>query len=344
MTFVRGVRSMTAALCSAVTATSMLAGAGRADDELKGKVITIYVGFMPGGSYDYFGRIAGRYLGKYLPGHPGVVVQNMPGAGSLRAANFLYAAAPKDGTALGVITQTLPLEEALDNPGAHYKSAEFNWIGRLSAVMQVYFTWKTSRARTIADAKQYPAAMAGTGSGSPSEGYPKLFNGLAGTKFKIVSGYTGSGEGMLAMERGEVDGGLTSWNTILLTKKDWVANNDLNILAQFVAQRDARLPDVPTALEVVDEGLPRQVFGFYLGGEELGRALVAPPGVSTERVAILRQGFDAMVKDPELIAEIEKSGQEFRPANGALVQKLVADVAAAPPEVKKRTQTLLSAK
>src|SRR5262249_39031104 len=162
-------------------------------------------GFTTGGTYDYYSRLFARFIGKHIPGNPTVVVQAMPGAGSFRAANFLYAAAPRDGTALGMITQGAAIEEALKSPAVQYKGADFNWIGRMSSIVEVHFTWKTSRTKTLDDARRNEALLAGTGAGSPSEGYPKLLNALAGTHFRIISGYPSSTEGMLAMERGEVD-------------------------------------------------------------------------------------------------------------------------------------------
>src|SRR5262249_610277 len=140
----------------------------------KGKTIHIYIGFGGGGAYDYYGRLVARHMGKYIPGEPSIVAQEMPGSGSFRAANFLYAVAPKDGTAPGVITQTAAIEDALRTPGAQFKAAEFNWIGRMTAILEVHFTWKTSKAKTMEDARHHEIPLAGTGVGSPTESYPKL--------------------------------------------------------------------------------------------------------------------------------------------------------------------------
>ena len=315
-----------------------------AEPFFKGKVINLYIDFAPGGTYDYFGRVVGRFIGKHIPGNPTVVAQTMQGAGSLQAANFLFAQAPKDGTAWGVVTQTLALEEALRSPGAHYKAAEFTWLGRMTSILEVHFTWKTSKAKTIEDARQHETPVAGTGAGSPSEGYPKLLNALAGTKFKIISGYPGSTQGMLAMERGEVDGGLTSWNTIRRTKQSWIQNRDINVLVQYATERHRELGDVPTVLEVAQMPEGRQVLAFYVSGAEVGRSLLATPGIPAQRVRILRAAFDAMLKDPEFLAEIEKSGQEFQPASGEQVQKLIAEAANAPREVVERTEAILRVK
>jgi len=334
-----------AALAAAILALSTgAAGAQPADQFFKGKTVNIYIGFAPGGTYDYYGRTVARFLGKHIPGEPTVIPHTMPGSGSFRAANFLFSAAPKDGTAMGVVTQTLALEEALKSPGAQYKAAEFNWIGRMTSIMEVYFTWKTSKAKTIADAREHEIPMAGTGSGSPSEGYPKLLNALAGTKFKIISGYPGSTQGMLAMERGEVDGGLTSWNTIKRTKPSWIANRDINNLVQYANTRHAELPDIPTAVEVATTEEGRRIMSLYISGAELGRSLVATPGIPADRVKILRAAFDAMLKDREFLAEIEKTGQEFFPASGEQVQKLIQDAVSAPRNIVDRAEAILRAK
>ena len=336
--------SIAAMAATALLACLARASAQQAEPFFRGKVINLYIGFAPGGTYDYFGRAVGRFIGKHIPGNPTIVVQTMAGAGSLQAANFLYAQAPKDGTAWGVVTQTLALEEALRSPGAHYRAAEFTWIGRMTSILEVHFTWKTSRAKTIDDARQHETPVAGTGAGSPSEGYPKLLNALAGTRFKIISGYPGSTQGMMAAERGEVDGGLTSWNTLRRTKQSWLQNHDVNVLVQYANERHGELGDVPTVLEVASTTEGRRALAFYISGAELGRSLLAPPGIPADRVTLLRAAFDAMIRDPEFVAEVEKSGQEFQPASGAQVQKLIEEVASAPRDIVDRTEAILRAR
>jgi tripartite-type tricarboxylate transporter receptor subunit TctC len=312
-----------------------------ADQFFRGKTIQLYIGFAPGGSYDYYGRMVARFLGKHVPGNPTIVPQNMPGAGSFQAANFLYNAAPKDGTALGVVTQTLALEEALHTPGVQYKSAEFTWIGRMTAILEVTLTWKNSKAKTVEDAIRYEIPVGATGPGSPSEGYPKLLNALAGTKFKIISGYPGSTQAMMAVERGEVDGALTSWNTLKRTKQDWLANRDINLLVQYALERHADLPDVPTIVELGKTPADKQALAFYASGAAVGRSLSAAPGIPADRVKLLRAGFNAMLKDAEFLAEIEKTKLEFQPASGEEVQKLIRDTASAPRAIIDRTQAIL---
>jgi tripartite-type tricarboxylate transporter receptor subunit TctC len=341
---VRHLAHVVAASAVAVALLPQAAAAQGAEQFFKGKTINLYIGFGPGGTYDYYGRLVARFLGRHLPGDPTVVAQSMPGSGGLRVANYLFSAAPKDGTAVAVITQTAAIEDALRSPGVQYKAAEFNWIGRMTAILEVHFTWKTSKGRTIEDARSHEIPVAGTGAGSPSEGYPKLLNAFAGTKFKIISGYPSSTEGMIAMERGEVDGALTSWNTIKRTRPQWIKNRDINVLVQYGAERHPEMNDIPTILETARTPEGRAVMEFYIGGAQLGRSLAAPPGLPADRVTILRRAFDAMLKDRDFLAEIEKTGQEFYPASGEQVQKLIAATANAPRPIVELTESTLRAK
>jgi tripartite-type tricarboxylate transporter receptor subunit TctC len=325
--------------CAAGAATPAVAQS--VEPFFKGKTINVYIGFAPGGTYDYYSRLFARFIGKHIPGNPSVVAQNMPGAGSFLAANFLYAVAPKDGTALGMITQAAAIEEALASPGVKYKSAELNWIGRMSGVVELHLTWKTSLAKTLEDATRDEIPLAGTGPGSPSEGYPRLLNALAGTRFKVISGYPGSTQGMVAMERGEVDGALTSWNTLNRTRADWLRNRDINLLVQYVPQRHREIPDVPTAVEAAKTPEGRAVMAFFISGAQVGRSIVAPPGVPAERVKILRAAFAEMLDDPDLLAEIKNSGLEFVPGSGDEVQKIILETIAAPREIVEKTQAIV---
>jgi tripartite-type tricarboxylate transporter receptor subunit TctC len=315
-----------------------------ADTFFKGKTISLYIGFAGGGTYDYYARLVARHMGKHIPGNPAVIPQTMQGAGSLQLANFLFASAPRDGTAMGTITQTVALEEALHSPGVRYKAAEFTAIGRATAILEIQISGKNAKARDIAGARQYVTPVAGTGAGSPSEGYPKLLNAFAGTKFKIISGYPGSTQGMLAIESGEVDGGFTSWNTLKRTKQEWIRDHLVNILYQCALERHPDLPDIPTDVELGQTEEAKQILAFYTSGVAIGRSILAPPGIPPERVNVLRRAFDAAIKDPEFLAEIERSKQEFQPASGEELQKLIAAAASAPREIVARTEAILRPK
>ena len=242
---------------------------------------------------------------------------------------------------MGIATQTIALEEALGTPGVMYKSAEFNWIGRATAIVEVTLTWQTSKAKTIEDAKLYETPVAGTGSGSPSEGYPKLLNGVAGTKFKVITGYPGSTDGMLAAERGEVDGALTSWNTLRISKQDWLRDKKINLLVQYTLEREADLAAIPTIVELGKTDLDKQVLAFYASGAAVGRSFMAPPGMPADRVKAMRTAFDDMLKDPEFLDEINKAKAEFKPMSGEKLQELIASAANAPKEVIDKTRAYI---
>jgi tripartite-type tricarboxylate transporter receptor subunit TctC len=301
-----------------------------------GKTITIFVGYTAGGSYDLYGRLVSRHLGQHLPGHPAVVVQNMPGAGSLKAANYLYEVAPRDGTALGVVVESTALEQALANPAAQYDAAKFTYVGRVATSNNIFMMWRGAKVQSIEDAKSTVALMAGTGPGSIAETIPKLTNALLGTRFKMISGYPASTEAMLAMERGEVDGSSSSWAAVKVGKQDWLKENKIKIILQTTPERVPELPDVPCLGEIGTTAEGRQVFGLYASGSAIGRSLMGPPGIAADRVAALRAGFDAMVKDADFIADIQKINVELDPLPGAAVAQLVARTLDVPAAVRER--------
>jgi tripartite-type tricarboxylate transporter receptor subunit TctC len=301
-----------------------------------GKTITIFVGYTAGGSYDLYGRLVSRHLGQHLPGHPAVVVQNMPGAGSLKAANYLYEVAPRDGTALGVVVESTALEQALANPAAQYDAAKFTYVGRVATSNNIFMMWHGAKVQSLEDAKAATALLAGTGPGSIAETIPKLTNALLGTRFKLISGYPASTEAMLAMERGEVDGSSSSWAAVKVSKQDWLKEKKIKIILQTTPERVPELPDVPCLGEIGTTPEGRQVFGLYASGSAIGRSLLGPPGIAADRVAALRAGFDAMVKDPDFIADVDKLNVELDPLPGAAVAQLVARTLDVPAAVRER--------
>jgi tripartite-type tricarboxylate transporter receptor subunit TctC len=310
----------------------------------KGATINLYVGFSPGGSYDFYARLFARHMGRHIPGNPTVVVQTMPGAGSLRAANYLYNVAPKDGTALAVVTQTVMLEESFQTPGVQYKATEFTYVGRMTAVLETMISWSAAKAQNVYDVRKYETVAGGTGPTSPTEGYPRLLNAFAGTKFKIVSGYGGTSDIMLAMERGEVDSLEVSWNTVLRAKEEWLKTGKINVLIQAALERSKELPNVPTLVELGNTPEDKAALAFYTSSAAVSRAMLATPGIPPDRVKALRDAFTATSKDPQLLAEISQSQSEFDPASGEYLQDLARTVAATPPDVVKRTADALRAK
>jgi tripartite-type tricarboxylate transporter receptor subunit TctC len=308
-----------------------------------GKTVSVTIGFGPGGSYDFYGHLVARHLGRFIPGRPTVVAENMPGAGSFKAANYIFNVAPKDGTALGIVTQTLALEEALGSPGVMYRAADFTWIGRATSIVEIEVAWHTSKVKSMADTLRLETPVAGTGSGSPSEGYPKLLNATAGTKFKVITGYTSSTDALLAVERGEVDGASTSWNTVKREKRDWLAEKTITILVQYTLERSPDLPDVPAVVELGRTPDDKETLAFYTASAEIGRSFLAPPGLPPERTRILRDAFDQMLKDKDFLADIEKTGVELNPASGAELEALIKTTAAAPKAIVERAKKALEA-
>jgi tripartite-type tricarboxylate transporter receptor subunit TctC len=278
-------------------------------------------------------------MGRHIPGNPNIIPQNMPGAGSLKAANYMYAVAPKDGTALGIITQSVAVEEALGTQGVQYKSAEFNWIGRVTSNVEIGVFWHLSPVKSIADAKKIEVPVAGTGPGSPAEVFPKIMNAVIGTKFKVITGYPGSNDGLLAMERREVDGALTSWNTLKVSRKHWLDDKRVNIIVQYAPERHKEMPDIPTAVEFAETPEQKMVLDLNVSAAAVGRSIMSTPNVPADRLKALRAAFDAMLKDPQLLAEVEKGQLEFDPMSGDKLQELVVAASKIPPDVLKLAKT-----
>jgi tripartite-type tricarboxylate transporter receptor subunit TctC len=325
----------------AAAAALALVAAGPAvaqDQFFARKTVTISIGYTAGGSYDLYGRMVARHLGKHLPGAPIVVAQNMPGAGSLKAANYIYEVAPKDGTALGVVVETAALEQALANPAALYDAAKFNWIGRVATSNNIFMQWHTSKVQSIEDSRRLESSLAGTGPGSIAETVPRLVNALAGTRFKLVRGYAASTEAMLAMERGEVEGASSSWAAVSLAKKDWLREKKIRIILQTAPERIAELPDAPALPELATTAEDKQVYELYASGSAIGRAVIAPPGLPPDRVKVLRAAFEAMLRDGEFIAELQKANVEFDPLPGERVQALIVRTLNVPAAVRERAK------
>lgn len=222
------------------------ASAQSAEAFYKGRnTIDMMVGTNPGGGYDLYGRLVARYMGDYLPGKPTMVVKNMPGAGHLKMVNWMYNAAPKDGSVVGGAPQALAIEQALESEGIQYDAAKFIYIGRAAPVVEVTYTWHTSPAKTLEDARKRETIMGGSGPTSPTVFYLKLLNNLAGTNFKIIASYSGTAEVQLGIERGEIEGGSKAWESMKVDNADWLRDKKVNILLQYATEPAPDLPGVP---------------------------------------------------------------------------------------------------
>lgn len=304
------------------------------------RTVNLYIGYAPGGSYDLYGRMVARHLGRHIPGEPAIVPSNMPGAGSLQAANFIYSVAPKDGSALGALGETLAMEQALRNPGVKYDASKLTWIGRVASSNNIHLVWHTAKAQSIEDALKFEMTVAGTGPANLAETVPRLLNALIGTKFKVISGYASSGPGMLAMERGEVDGAGTSWAAIKSTKQDWLRDKTVKIILQNLPERDPELPDVPALLEFGKTDDDKQLLNLYASGGAIGRAISAPPGMPAHITAALRQAFQSMVKDPQLKADLDKAKLDLEPADHVALEAIVNKTVNVSDAIRERVRSI----
>src|SRR5262245_24033961 len=257
---------------AALTAAIALAGAAAAqtpEEFYKGQSIDLVIGYPTGGSNDVWGRVLSRHLGRHIPGKPTIVPKNTPGAGSFLAVNQIYAAMPKDGTVLGIGAPTMALDERLGTQGVRFKTAELNWIGRVDSLINIVFMWKTSPVKTIADAMQRESTLSGTGVGSTVSIYPTAINNVLGTKFKLVMGYRGSNDAMLAVERGEVEGHSTSWVALKVAHPDWVRDKKVSFLVQYSLTRHPELPHVSTAVELARSEEERMILSAIMVSAEI---------------------------------------------------------------------------
>jgi tripartite-type tricarboxylate transporter receptor subunit TctC len=318
---------------AAIVALSLDSGATRAADFYQGKQVTIVVGFSAGGTYDATARLFARHLGRHLPGRPAVIVRNQPGAGSLVATTALHTTLPKDGTALGVVGGGVVLEPLLGNPQATYDPRRFNWIGGRTRDNFLCLVWHTVPVHTLADVTRRETIVGATGPGSRTLTYPRALNELMGTKFKVVSGYPGGNEITLALERGEVEG-YCGWalGSITTRAPDWLRDGKVRPLAQFTLSKPD-LPNVPLAADVAGSERGRRAIEFLAADSVLAWPLVAPPDLPAERVAELRKAFDAMMQDPQLLAEAATQGLDVDPVSGVEMAELVQRLYGTPPEV-----------
>ncbi len=302
-------------------------------EAFRNKTITLYIGTGPGGGYDVYGRLIARHYGRFLPGAPSVVAQNMPGASSLVLTNFLYNKAPRDGTAVGVINQAMPMEQFLQTEGIAYDSNRFAWIGRASSAVETGIVWHTSPIKSIEDVFTRETIVGGTGPTSSTVFIPYLLNNLAGTRFKVVTGFNGTNEIGLAMERGEVEGSGTPLESLKSYRANWVREGKIRVLVLWSAQREPELPDVPSIVELGRTEEARRILKFFAAADDIGRSLVAPPGMAGERITTLRRSFDATVRDSQFLADAQKSGLDIKPMTGEALQSMVAEVATFPPDL-----------
>lgn len=325
--------------------TGLPLAAHAADGMFAGKTITVYISVGAGGGYDAYGRLLARNIGRYLPGHPTVIAANMPGAGGRKLANYLYNAAPKDGTVIGIMQHTTVYDALFGEKGARYDARKFNWLGSMATFTSVGLAWHNTGVRTAEDAKKKQLVIGSSGVGATSYQYANLMNHLVGTKLKIITGYKGAADMFLALEKGELQGlaGI-AWASIRNHLGGYIKHHDLNVFVQFTLKKNPQLPNVPLIGDLVSSDRDKRVLNFVFAGLQFARPFLAPPGVPAATVAILRRGFDEAVKDPALLAEAKKARFDIDPVDGATVQKLVDGLYEAPKSVVERAHWALTGK
>ena len=294
-------------------------------DFYRGKTITIVIPIGPGGAYDAYARILSRHLGKHLPGNPTIIARNMPGGGGVIASNYLYNVAPQDGTTLAIIISSFATDQLFENPQIKYDAQQFFAVGRLVDTTSVLFYWHASPIKTLRDLYERSSTVGITAVNDVPAYRLRAMNRLLGTKIRLVPGYPSARDFVLASERGETDGGTSTYVGLSQMFSSYLADKKLNVLVQFSARRDRFMPDIPAVLELTRDPQAIDVFKLLVATDEIGRSLFTTPGVPPARLALLRSAFQAMLADPDFRAEAEQLKLPLASRSGEEMQRIVAD-------------------
>jgi tripartite-type tricarboxylate transporter receptor subunit TctC len=307
------------------------------EDFYKGKTVSLIIGYSVGGGYDLYGRLLARHMAKYIPGRPTIVPQNLTGAGSLRAASFLYSAAPKDGTVFGTFGRTIATNPLLMPTGAPFDATKLTWLGSITNEVSTCVTWHTSPVKTWQDSLEKPINMGGEGTGADPDVYALLYKNVFGAKWKLVTGYHGTNDTMLAMERGEVDGLCgVSWSTLKSLHMQWLNDKKVNVIIQAALKKQPELADVPLASELVKDPEQLQILKLLLTTQEMARPFAAPPDIPADRKAALIAAFEKTMQDPEFLTEAQKLSMDVNPLDAKTMDQLLAELYATPKSVLEK--------
>jgi tripartite-type tricarboxylate transporter receptor subunit TctC len=332
---VRGLAALAALLGAVATAAAQSA------QPFAGKSVSMIIGFGPGGGYDLWGRTVARHIGRHLPGNPNVVPQNMPGAGSYVAASHLYNAAPKDGTAIGIIARDVALGPLTGAPGARFDATKFSWLGSPTTEHNVCIAFHTAAVKRAQDLRDKQLILGDTGPGTGTRSYPKVLSDLLGYKFKLVGGFRSSADVFLAMERGEVEGICESLDSVINRRPDWIKGGTVRVLLQGGAAPHPNLKGVPFVLDLARNAEERQVLEFLYAGQGIGRPFVAPPNLAPGRLKMLRDGFAATMMDAEFLADAKKNKLDVEAEDGEHLAALIAKIYATPKPIIERVANLI---
>ena len=322
---------------------ALAASPARAQSFYEGKTVTIVTSTGVGGVYDLTARVLARHMGRYIPGNPTLIVQNMPGGGNVLATNYMYNIAPKDGLTIASIHNAMPLYQVLDGRGVRFDAGKFNWLGSTGSENEVILVWRTTGIGSIKDAMAREVVLGTTGSGSGLTIIPTAMNNVLGTRFKLVIGYKTSEDINLALERGEVEARAFGINSIVAQHADWLSAQKVVILAQAGVRRDKDLPDVPLLTELAATAEQRATLKLVSAPAGLGHPYLAPPGVPPERLAILRAAFAATLKGEKFLAEVGKLQIAIDPLSAQETGAIVADTVNAAPQVVAKAKAAMEA-
>jgi len=321
----------------------LLASPARADpvaDFYRGRTVDVFIGVNVGGLYDLEARLIAQFMGRHMPGHPTFVPQNMVGAGGISMANYLYSVAPKDGTSIGMIPNTLIALQAVGGAGVQYDANKFIWLGTLSTSPDTLVAWHSVGVKNLADIRARKITVAASAHGAITYTFPYLANVTLGTKLDIVTGYQGTSQMTLAMQRGEVDAVAETWSSWKSTEPEWLKSKDI----VFLLRGNPNVPDlsgVPSISELVTNPDDKALVDFVLGGDELGKPLGLTPGVPADRVAAMRAAYAATLADPDFLAAAAKASIEIAPIFGERLQVLVARILATPKRITDRAKAII---
>ena len=336
--------SWIARLCMALGMAGALTGSALAQaPEDPTKTITMLASHAPGGGYDAYARLYARHIGRFLPGQPTVVVRNMPGAAGVVMANFVASQAARNGSVIALGPGSMATASLLGSQGARYDSREFTWIGSLNNDVSVTVSRSDSPVSKTDELFTRELVVGGAGASDNSVVFATILSRMFGAKLKLVAGYNGSGDTVLALDRGEVQG-IAGWNysSVTTMRPDWLRDKKINILLQMSLTRHPDLPNIPTVLELARDDSQREILRLIFAQSQMGRVIMGPPGMPKAMAEAHRQAFDRVLKDPEFLADVEKMRLEISgPMTGAEVDQLVASLYRAAPERIKEAGVLL---
>jgi tripartite-type tricarboxylate transporter receptor subunit TctC len=330
-----------------VIASAVPALADPVAEHFAGKTISLLIGTTPGGGYDGYARVLARHWGRHIPGNPKIVAKNMPGAGGLTLANYLYNQAPRDGTEVATLQSGVAFEKLFqtlspDGKNARYDATQFGWIGSALRTVYVTVTWHDAPVKSLAEATAKEAILGSSAASSDNHLLAILGNKVLGTKFKIVQGYDGSNAIDLAIERGEIHGAAgKDWTTITSSRPDWLREKKINILVQMGMEAHPDLKDVPLALDLAKTPEDRQILELVFAKFNLARPYLTPPGLPPAYLAALRHSFNNVLKDPDFLAEAKRAGMEVNPVSGEELQALVEKMLRTPDNLASRARATL---